>query len=109
MLTLQNDRLNPSFVKDTNVVGKEMTRNDGKMRISIVTTRVGESMVVPALPTMGESVFTSLWVYAVRHLKIASEEWIGMKHVISFRLIVGRPTQATGTTELIFVRPEVNT
>jgi hypothetical protein len=47
-------------VKDTNVVGKEMTRNDGKMRISIVTTRVGESMVVPALPTMGESVFTSL-------------------------------------------------
>ena len=44
MQTLQNDRLNPSFVKDINVVGKEMTRNGRKMCITIVTTRLGESV-----------------------------------------------------------------
>ena len=42
--TLQNDRLSPSAVKDINVVGKEMTRNGRKMRILIVTTRLGESV-----------------------------------------------------------------
>ena len=45
--TLQNDRLSPSAVKDINVVGKEMTRNGRKMRITIVTivtTRLGESV-----------------------------------------------------------------
>ena len=43
MLTPQNDRLNHSFVKVINVVGKKITRNGTKKRISIVATRLGDS------------------------------------------------------------------
>ena len=35
--------LNYSFVKENNVVGKKMTKNNRKMRISIVDIRIGES------------------------------------------------------------------
>ena len=33
-------------MKDINVVGKQITRNGRKMRITIVTTRLGESVFI---------------------------------------------------------------
>ena len=42
-LAHQNDRLNYNFVNENNVVGKIMTRNGRKMRLSIVNIRLDES------------------------------------------------------------------
>ena len=39
MLSNSNDRLNLSFVKNINVVGKKMTRIGLKMPITIATTK----------------------------------------------------------------------
>ena len=63
----QNDRQNLSFVKYINVVGEKMTRNGRKMRITLNTT------------CLGESVFSSMGSYSSISVLSISDEYLSCR------------------------------
>ena len=46
VLAPQNDNWSRGFVKNAKGVGQKMTRNGRKMNLTIVTTRLGESVFI---------------------------------------------------------------